>query len=35
MCCLLPAACCCLLLQGYLYVRACKEDNEYAHPLDL
>ncbi|KAF6251268.1 copper amine oxidase [Scenedesmus sp. NREL 46B-D3] len=23
------------LMQGYLYVRSCKEDNEYAHPLDL
>ncbi|WIA35530.1 hypothetical protein OEZ86_003956 [Tetradesmus obliquus] len=23
------------LMQGYLYVRTCKEDNEYAHPLDL
>lgn len=23
------------LMQGFLYVRACKADNEYAHPLDL
>lgn len=23
------------LMQGFLYVRACKVDNEYAHPLDL
>ena len=22
-------------LQGYLYARACRGDNEYAHPLDL
>lgn len=21
--------------QGFLYVRSCKADNEYAHPLDL
>lgn len=23
------------LLQGFLYVRTCKSDNEYAHPLDM
>lgn len=23
------------LMQGFLYVRSCKADNEYAHPLDL
>jgi Cu2+-containing amine oxidase len=23
------------LLQGFLYVRSSKTDNEYAHPLDL
>eukprot|EP00879_Flechtneria_rotunda_P011264 GHRR01011766.1.p1 GENE.GHRR01011766.1~~GHRR01011766.1.p1 ORF type:complete len:590 (+),score=170.84 GHRR01011766.1:1269-3038(+) len=23
------------LMQGFLYVRTCKADNEYAHPLDL
>lgn len=38
LCCLL--ACChvwCLsvCMQGFLYVRSCKADNEYAHPLDL
>lgn len=22
-------------LQGFLYVRTCKSDNEYAHPLDM
>jgi len=27
--------CPCLCLQGFLYVRSCKADNEYAHPLDL
>eukprot|EP00878_Enallax_costatus_P044330 GHUV01052842.1.p2 GENE.GHUV01052842.1~~GHUV01052842.1.p2 ORF type:complete len:133 (-),score=18.63 GHUV01052842.1:214-612(-) len=24
-----------MLLQGFLYVRTCKSDNEYAHPLDM
>lgn len=23
------------VLQAFLYVRTCKDDNEYAHPLDL
>jgi Cu2+-containing amine oxidase len=23
------------LMQGFLYVRSCKADNEYAHPLDM
>jgi Cu2+-containing amine oxidase len=25
----------CVCVQGFLYMRSCKADNEYAHPLDL